>query len=162
MLTSEGRSQNYQRPRRREVIVCENYREAREQFRQDYTANLLLIDSVRIHELTIDFKDGGIRRYVSGQHGIERVMGMEITSYHNLIRDFERFWEFEEILRSRAERYQEVTITNVNPEASTWTLIKNEWILFLSKPVGKLMLLFTVLLVILVILLLTQQTSISP
>lgn len=139
--------------RRYEVVVCENYREAREKYHQDILANTPSgeIDSARISELMLDFHNGTVRRYFGAGQGPEMVMGLEIDAYHNLIRDEEEYWQWEDFLRVRVDRsaiWREDRERRAREEMSTWALIVEEWRVFLSRPVGRFLTILAVVLVI--------------
>lgn len=108
---------------RTEVVVCETHQEARDNFRTDALHNVGRSVTTNNSELIIQLDNGTVRRYFSGQQGAERVMGMEVHEYFNLIRDHKRYWEWENVLHSRKERYNPTTpsyLENLPEPATGW------------------------------------------
>lgn len=155
LLTTPRRESQPWEPRT-EVVICQTYQEARDHFRRDRDANQDVTLTANGVELTLQTKTGTTRRYYFADQGIERLFGLEIHDYYNLVRHPpERYWEFEEFLRHRVGRTQLFQMGRERRERlemSTWAVIKEEWRIFLSSRGGRLMLMFTVILVTVVIL----------
>lgn len=87
------------------IIVCETHQEARDHWMQDRDTNREDLQQWAFSGLTLTFRNGTTHRYFSGQQGPERVFGLEVHEYFNLIRDPRRYWEWENVLHSRKQRY---------------------------------------------------------
>ncbi len=104
LLTMPRRESRNWEPRT-EVVVCETHQMARDSFRIDALHNIGRSVTTNNVELIMQLDNGTVRRYFSAQQGAERVMGMEVHEYFNLIRDPKRYWEWENVLLIRKERY---------------------------------------------------------
>jgi hypothetical protein len=148
-LTTQRRDSQPWNPRT-EVVVCQSHREARDHFRRDLENNTGNTQSWRGSQMTLTLMNGTTRRYYSCQDGIERLMGLEIHDYYNLIRHEGLYWEFEEFLRHRVSRTQIWQRGREREERRTRS-IADEWRIFLSKPVRRWIVVCQVILVILII-----------
>lgn len=106
--------------------------------------------------MSLTLMNGTTRRYFHADQGVEMLYGLEIDDFYNLIRfPPEQYWEFEQFLIHRIGRtqmWQSQRERRARSEMSAWTIIKEDWRLFLSRRIGKLMLLFTLLLIVLMLL----------
>ncbi len=129
---------------RMEVVVCENYREAKDFWRADCEANEDRLLRKGVSNLELHLRDGTTRRYYPADRGIESLMGLDIDRYFNLIRDSERHYQFEDFLIHRVHRStmwrvrRETERLRAREETGTWALIKEEWRVFLSSRSGRL------------------------
>ncbi len=103
--------------------------------------------------MSLTLMNGTTRRYFGGQEGPERVMGLEVHEYFNLIRTPEYYWRWEEVLWSRNQRY--LPQPEPEPEPSVWWLIKEEWRVFLSRPIGRVLVILLAILIYLTVLVAT-------